>query len=81
MWDTERVGAAHRRVGMRTAPVISWPRNSMHINQKPGLMELENIQLRKLTLEEREYCMKKGLSFRCRQNYHLANNCPKVKRD
>lgn len=81
MRDAERVEAAHRRVGMRTAPVMDGPRNRMHNNQKPVPMELGNTQLRKLSPQEREDCMKKGLCLRCREKGHLAKNCPKGKRD
>ena len=33
-------------------------------------------RLTKLTPEEREYCRKKGLCFRCRKPNHMVNSCP-----
>ena len=47
----------------------------------PTHMEIGNIELKKLSKEEREECMKKGLCLRCRQPGHIAKNCPKARRD
>ena len=39
-------------------------------------MEVDAIKVAKLSKEEREHCMKKGLCLRCRKKGHVARNCP-----
>ena len=46
---------------------------------RPTPMDLGNIQLGKLTQEEREKCLRQGLCLRCRKPGHIAKNCPKGK--
>ena len=48
--------------------------------QGPTPMDLSSVQVQKLTKEEREKCMRKGLCLRCRQKGHLARFCPKGQR-
>lgn len=80
MRDAERIEAAHRRSG--TSNQTKGPNNNKQAaHQQPTPMEIGNVQLQKLSKEEREECMKKGLCLRCRQPGHLAKNCPKGKRD
>lgn len=84
MKDAERVEAAHRRTNTNIVP-----RNGVHNKQTPKSdsssqavpMEIGNTEMSKLSKEEREECMKKGLCLRCRQPGHIARNCPKGKRD
>lgn len=82
MRNAERVEAAHKRVGNGNfSKNVSSSSNRGAGNQQPTPMEIGNTELKKLTKEEREECMKKGLCLRCRQPGHLAKNCPKGKRD
>lgn len=76
MKDAERVEAAHRRLKtkIQKGPVQE-PKN------EPEPMELGNVQLKKLTLAEREKCMKEGRCLRCREKGHIAKNCPKAHRN
>ena len=40
-------------------------------------MDVDAVKLpKKLTPEEREQCVKKGLCFRCRKSGHMASACP-----
>lgn len=48
--------------------------------QRPLLMELGTIKLKKLSKEDRERCMRERLCADCRQKEHLAKNCPKARR-
>lgn len=43
----------------------------------PVPMEISNVQLGKLTPEERKRCMREGLCLRCRAKGHMAKDCPK----
>ena len=83
MRDAERVEATHRRSG-NNVPRSSYTPNSNttpDTTQQPVPMEIGNVEIKKLTKEEREECMKKGLCLRCRQPGHIAKHCPKGKRD
>ena len=73
MKDAERVEAAHCRGGMGK----SMPGGKSEPYSKPTPMEIGNVQLGKLTKEERDRCLKEGLCLRCRESRHLAKNCPK----
>ena len=75
MRDAERVEAAHRRLGTSNKS-LSKPKND-----GPAPMEIGNIQLKKLTQEERDRCMKEGRCLRCREKGHIAKNCPKAQRN
>ena len=77
MRDAERVESAHKRVTPPKGP----KNNSGQGNSNPVPMELGNVQIKKLTKEEREKCMKEGLCLRCRQKGHMAKDCPKGKRN
>ena len=79
MRDAERVEAAHRRAGGNTQPKSNGKKPETTQKPQGDPMEIGNIQLRKLTQEEREDCMKKGLCLRCRQKGHIAKDCPKGK--
>lgn len=83
MRDAERVEAAHRRSGNvgTSKNSNSGSNKNTSASQQPTPMEIGNIELKKLTKEERDECMKKGLCLRCRQPGHIAKNCPKGKRD
>ena len=39
-------------------------------------MDVDVVRVRKLTLEERKQCIKKGLCFHCRKLGHLSGECP-----
>ena len=39
-------------------------------------MDVDVVKLKKLTLEEREECFKKGHCLRCHKKGHMANACP-----
>ena len=60
--------------------------------QRPVPMEIGQIgikrphgvattEIRKLTKEERERCMREGLCLRCRQKGHMAKDCPKGRKN
>ena len=75
MRDAERVEAAHKRLGTSSKSVMK-PKN-----EGPTPMEIGNVQLKKLTQEERDRCMKEGRCLRCREKGHIAKNCPKAQRN
>ena len=80
MRDAERVESAHRRLG--APPPRSHGKesgNGTPTGTTP--MDIGNIQLKKLTPAEKEQCRKEGKCFRCRQKGHLANKCPKGRRN
>ena len=79
MKDAERVEAAHKRSGNN--PMRTKSNNNSDVSNKPVPMEIGNIQLQKLTKEERDRCMKEGLCLRCRMSGHIAKNCPKGKQN
>lgn len=80
MKDAERVEAAHRRIGN---PSKNRPDNKVSHNtvQKPTPMDIGNIQINRLSKEERIRCMKEGLCLRCREKGHMTRNCPKARRN
>lgn len=83
MRDAERVESAYRRVQVQR---YSTPRtmtfgSSEPKSQLPVPMEIGNVELQKLSKEERDKCMREGLCLRCRQKGHLAKNCPKGRRN
>ena len=73
MRDAERIEAAHKRIRPRE---LSTDRPDEVVP-----MDIGNVQLKKLTPEEREKCMREGLCLRCRQKGHIARNCPKGQRN
>ena len=83
MKDAESVEAAHKRTntntGLRNGVNNNNARNKSIDQAVP--MEIGNTEVKKLTKEEREECLKKGLCLRCREPGHIARNCPKGKRD
>ena len=78
MRDAERVESAHKRVAN---PSKGNKNNPSSGTTNPVPMELGNVQLQKLTPEERQKCMKEGLCLRCREKGHMAKNCPKGRRN
>lgn len=44
-------------------------------------LDLSSIKVENLTPEERELCVREGLCLRCRENGHVAKNCPKCRRN
>ena len=78
MKDAERIESAHKR---NATPRKFEGRPTIATSARPTPMEIGNIKLQKLTKEEREDCMKKGLCLRCRQKGHLAKHCPKGRRN
>ena len=97
MRDAERVESAYRRSSMRPNGGTSKSGKSGNGQDGPVPMEIGNVdikpknpdqpaqaanfELKKLTKEERERCMRDGLCLRCRQKGHLAKNCPKGRRN
>ena len=81
MLDAERIESAHRRVGNSAKSNSSGASGGAIGNTSSAPMDIGNIQLGKLTAEEREKCMKEGLCLRCRQKGHKAKDCPKGQRD
>ena len=80
MRDAERVESAHRRAG--SSPKIRIDqRNYTSASSKPTPMDIGNIQITKLTKEERARCFKEGLCLRCREKGRRAKNCPKARRN
>ena len=75
MSDAELVECEHRRV----TPLKGTKGNDSGGDTNPVPIALGNIQIKKLTQEEREKCMKEGLCLRCRQKGNMAKNCPKAK--
>jgi hypothetical protein len=47
-----------------------------HDNRDPNAMEVD-----RMTQNEKEDCMKRGLCFRCQEKGHRANECPKPRGD
>ena len=78
MKDAERTEAAHSRVNNSNEIYI---KKTTGNNPKPVPMDIGNIELKKLTEEERQRCMREGLCLRCRQKGHLAKACPKGRRN
>ena len=83
MRDAERIESAHRRVPSSSKGNTKGNNNGNggNGNANPVPMELGNVQLGKLTPEERQKCMKEGLCLRCRQKGHMAKDCPKGQRN
>ena len=81
MCDAERIESAHKRVPSSSKSSNKGNTGGNTGNTNPVPMEIGNIQIKKLTPEEREKCMKEGLCLRCRQKGHLAKNCPKGQRN
>ena len=88
MRDAERVESAHRRSGNLTRGANQTKSNSSLASQSSGptpmeigTVQMRNVELKKLTPEEREKCMREGLCLRCRAKGHMARNCPKAKRN
>ena len=81
MRDAERIESAHKRVPSSNKGNNKGNNNGSNGNTNPVPMEIGNIQIKKLTPEEREKCMKEGLCLRCRQKGHMAKNCPKGQRN
>ena len=78
MKDAERIESAHSRVNTSNK---SYTKKSIGNDPKPVPMEIGNIELKKLSQEERQRCMREGLCLRCRQKGHMAKNCPKGRRN
>ena len=85
MADAERVEAAFRRSGVRSAVTKS---GNGAGNSGPEPMEIgnvgikqevktANVEIKKLDKDERERCMREGLCLRRRHKGHLAKSCPK----
>lgn len=83
MRDAERVESAHRRSGISKKSGSHEKSSSFKQGNgsTPTPMEIGNIQLQKLTKEERDKCMREGLCLRCREKGHMAKNCPKGRRN
>ena len=84
MRDAERIESAHRRVqssGKTNTRGNNQGGSSGNTASNPAPMELGNVQLKKLTAEERQKCMREGLCLRCRQKGHMAKDCPKGQRN
>ena len=92
MSDAERVEAAYRRSGVRQATEPRRFSNIRNGNGGPVPMEIGNVQvkpptpirtfeIKKLTKEERDRCIRDGLCLRCRQSGHMARNCPKGRKN
>lgn len=72
MRDALQVEAAKR--GVRRTPNTE---STVAANNGPVPMDIANVQVVKLTPEERARCMREELCLRCRTKGHLAKNCPK----
>ena len=94
MRDAERLQSAYRRSSVRPNGGTSKSGESGNRHDGPVPMEIGNVdikqdkpaqaanfELKKLSKEERERCMREGLCLRCRQKGHLAKNCPKGRRN
>lgn len=79
MRDAERIESAHRRGGNLVRGDVA--RKTSEAVGKPTPMDIGNVQLTKLTREERERCLREGLCLRCRQKGHMAKECPKGRRN
>lgn len=80
MRDAERVEAAHNRMP-KSGNSNNKKQGDHQRAQQPVPMDIGNVQVKKLTAEEREKCMKDGLCLRCRQKGHMARDCPKGQRN
>ena len=49
--------------------------------KKSNITNIANFELKKLSKEERDRCMREGLCLRCRQKGHMARNCPKGRKN
>lgn len=82
MRDYECIEPAHRRAAPNTGSQFLKPKSLQRkpmnptyrpqSSNRPKPMEMGNIHIGKLSKEERDECMKKGLCMRCRQQRHLA---------
>ena len=55
-------------------PLSSFPSNS-HSTKDPNAMDVNTIQLKKLSLADQAWCIREGLCFRCHKKGHNANEC------
>lgn len=79
MTDALKVEAAKRGSKQRMSVQSgSKPMSYGSSTSGPVPMDLSATELKKLTPEERERCMKEGLCLRCREKGHLARSCPKA---
>ena len=88
MRDAERVESAHRWSGTMNrgqnhslSNGSSAKQSSVRTPMAIGNFQTKNMELGKLTKEEREKCMREGLCLRCREKRHMARNCPKARRN
>ena len=77
MRDVERVESPRRRI----TPSKGKKNTSGGGNANSVPMELGDVQIKKLTQEESDKCMKEGLCLRCRQKGNMAKYCPKGQRN
>ena len=77
MQDAERVESAHKRTRREFLPMQS-PNPVLRSSraEDPTPIDIGGIDA-KLTLPEKELCIKEGRCFRCHQKGHIASNCPK----
>ena len=78
MKDAERVEAAFQSRIIRGATI---GKRDDRRKEEPIPMEIGKIEIKKLTTEERQKCIKEGLCLRCREPGHIAKKCPKGKRN
>ncbi len=55
-----------------------WKQQWAHKNETkdPNIMDVNSVQLKPLSNEERQTLSKEGRCFRCRQKGHMSRNCP-----
>ena len=74
-WD--RAEQIAQRSGRSTQTFQSFTSSSPRTAKDPNAMDVDVVKLpKKLTPEEREQCVKKGLCFRCQKSGHMASACP-----
>jgi len=79
MKDALRIEAA--KAGTFRSPGGSASHPAALSDSGVAAMDLSTIKVSKLTPEERQRCMRKGLCLRCREKGHLAKDCPKGQRN
>ena len=73
-WDC--VEQIAQQSGKSTQTFQSFSSSPRMTTKDPNAMDVDTVKVKKLTLEEREECFKKGLCLWCHKKGHMVNACP-----
>ena len=81
MADAERIEEEHRRIRTRNlrTSMSNRPSRSSVVTSGSGVapMDLDSIEVERLSPAEKIMCIREGLWFHCREKEHRARFCPK----